>query len=204
MPRVFTEPRPYPLFRFPNRANSSLFIIFSLVNPLRHRALRHDLPFVALHRQLRLRPRSQCRRSCSATEQQAKRKQISPPSRHRRALVATSIAPPSRHRRASVAPSCAPPSCRLCCALFHASVAPSVVPSVVPPSPHFATVPHSHHLATNVALLLRVTTPASILHLLRHFQPPLHRQFTRGKFKTRYFFSVLYIFYDLGNCFEFS
>ncbi|QCD87106.1 hypothetical protein DEO72_LG3g1638 [Vigna unguiculata] len=91
------------------------------------------------------------------------------PSRHRRATIAPPLHPPTRHRRATITP----PLLRLGCALFRAYA----VPAVVPPSPHFATVSHSHHLATNIALLLRVTAPASILRLLRHFQPPLHRQF---------------------------
>jgi len=155
MPQVFTETRPYRLFRFPNRANPSLFIIFSLANALRHRALRHDCilrcppspiapPSTKLASPVLLRHRT-------AGEKEADSATVTPPSR-----------PHCTLRRASVAPSCVPPSRRLCCALFRASVAPSVVP----PSPYFATVPHNHHLATNVALLLRATTPTSILRLL--------------------------------------
>ncbi|QCD96031.1 hypothetical protein DEO72_LG6g733 [Vigna unguiculata] len=95
------------------------------------------------------------------------------------------------HRRATISPSLRPLS-RLHCALLRATVTPpllhpgftlfraSVAPFVVPPSPHFATVPHSYHLATNVALLLRATAPASILRLFHHFQPPSHHQFSPG------------------------
>ncbi|QCD96045.1 hypothetical protein DEO72_LG6g747 [Vigna unguiculata] len=82
-----------------------------------------------------------------------------PPSKRKR--------PPSRHRPALVAASVAPPSL-LCCGLLRATAALCVrrAPSVVHSSPHFATVPHSH-----LALLLRVTAPASILRLVRQFCP---------------------------------
>jgi len=65
----------------PKSREPSLFIIFSLAKrsptvPSVRRPLHRPL-----YRRLRLRPRSLGRRSCSATEQQAKRRQ--PPSRHR-------------------------------------------------------------------------------------------------------------------------
>jgi len=80
LPRVFTEPRSYPLFRFSNCANPSLFIIFSLA-----KLSATTVPSV------RIRPLH--RRKGSS---------------HRRATVQPSLRPPSRHRRSSVAASCAP------------------------------------------------------------------------------------------------
>ncbi|QCD93842.1 hypothetical protein DEO72_LG5g1918 [Vigna unguiculata] len=101
---------------------------------------------------------------------------VAPPSSPRCGLRRATVVPPSLLRCAFLRATVMPPLLRPGYALFRAYVAPSVVP----PSPHFATVPHSHHLANYVALLLRVTAPASILRLVRHFQPPLHRQFCPG------------------------
>ena len=128
MPRVFTEPRPYPLFRFPNRANPSLFIIFSLAK------LSATVPFVTI------RPLLPSIADCASVHEVRVAGLALPPnsrrkgSSHRRATVQPSLRPPSRHRRSSVAPSYAPPSRRLCCALFRAYVAPSFARTSRPPS----------------------------------------------------------------------
>jgi len=59
-------------------------------------------------------------------------------------------------------------------------------------------------LATNVALLLRVTAPASILRLVRHFPATVAPPIMSGVNSKRVIFSfVLNIFYDLGNFFAF-
>ena len=117
-----------------------------------------------------------CHRTAGEKEAATVEKEIAtvaPPSSPRCGLRRATFTPPlrpsARHRHAASG-----------CVLFCAYVAPSVAPFVVPLSPHFATVPHNHHLATSVALLLRVTAPASILRLVRHFQPLLHRQFCPG------------------------
>ena len=63
----------------------------------------------------------------------------------------------------------------------------TVTPLLRPPSPHFATVHHNHHLATNVALLRRVSCAS--------FTISSHRRTAnspRGKFKTRFFFRFGY------------
>ena len=152
---------------FPNRANPHCSSS-SLSRPLSRDLSISDLRQQPLHRRLRLRPRSLGRRSCSATEQQAKRRQ--PPSRHRRKGSShrrATVAPPSSSRCGLRRATVAPPSL-LCCGLLRATAALCVrrAPSVVHSSPHFATVPHSH-----LALLLRVTAPASILCLVRQFCP---------------------------------
>jgi len=196
MPRVFIELRPYRLFKFPNRANPSLYIIFSLVNTLCQRALRHDCalycpsspiapPSTKLASPVLL-------RHWTAGKKEADSATVAPPSRPRCAL-----------RRASIAPSCVPLSRRLCCAL----VSPSFVPPLRPPS--CLRRPTSPRSPT--AITWRQTLHYCFVPLLRRvfcasFTISSHHRTTnspRGKFKTRYFFFVLYFFYDLGNCFGF-
>jgi len=173
MPRVFTESRPY-----------RLFIIFSLANALRHCALRHDSPSVALHHQLRLHPQSRFR--------------------HRRALIAAlvvaSVAPPSGppacHRHAaSIAPWLRPLS-RLRCTLRRAL--------------HHASVPPLRHGPPQPPLGDKRCTAAPCHYSGEYLAPPSAFPATVAppilpgvNSKCVISFPFCIFFYDLGNCFAF-
>ena len=199
---MFTEPRPYPLFRFPNRANPSLFIIFSLTK------LSATVPSVTIHpplpsiadcasvhevRVAGLAPPPNSRRKGSSHRRATVQPSLRPPSRHRRATVAPPLCLPARHRHAaSVAPWLRPLSC-VRRALRRASVAPLCHGPPQPPLGELRCTAASCDCSGEY-LAPRSPFPATVA-------PPILPGVNskRGIF----FLSFCIFFYDLGNCFAF-
>jgi len=86
------------------------------------------------------------------------------------------------------------PSLADCASVHEASVA-----DFAPPPNNRRKVSRFHHRRTSVPSSLRppsrhFASVALLLWRAHHFQPPSHRNSLWGKFKTCYFFFVLYIF----------
>ena len=182
----------------PKSCEPSLFIIFSLATslsrPLHQRPPSATSPSpiappsTKFGSPVLLRHRTAGEKEAATVAPPSKRKQ--PPSRHRPALVATSVAPPSRHRRSSVAASCAPPLplvVRTSRPLRRAFVAPLRHGSPQPPCTAAPCDCSGEYLAP------RSPFPTTVA-------PPI---LSGVNSKCVIFFSFCIFFYDLGNCFAF-